>query len=153
MLLPKKQGRRQGAVVVECAIVYPVVFLLTISMLVGAQGVYVYQEMSHLAREASRWASLHGTDYQQDNGKPPTTQTDVYNNVIAPNLYMLDASQLTYAVVWNPTQQPYNVPLQNFGASTPYASSVTVTLQYQWNPVFFFSPMTLQSTSQVQQLY
>jgi hypothetical protein len=51
---------RQAATVVECAIIYPVLFLFLIGLAVGGAGIFRYQEVSSLAREAARYASTHG---------------------------------------------------------------------------------------------
>jgi Flp pilus assembly protein TadG len=96
MLLKPERRHPRGAVVVECAVVYPVVFLFILGLLVGGMGVFRYQEVAHLAREGSRYASLHGTSYAQTTGKAAATDTDVYNNAILPNVVALDTRQLKY---------------------------------------------------------
>ena len=53
---------------VEASIIYPVTFLILLSLVVGAMGIFRYQEVSHLAREAARYASTHGAQYRKDNG-------------------------------------------------------------------------------------
>ena len=63
-------SRRSGVTTVECAIVFPVTFLLIVGLVVGAAGMFRYQQMSHLARTAARYASVHGTQWQKDTGQP-----------------------------------------------------------------------------------
>ncbi len=154
MLLTPRAHRRHGAVVVESALVYPLFFLLVLGMMVGAAGVFRYQEVSHLAREASRYASTHGGRYAQETGNPAATQQSIYNNVILPNLVMLDPNVLTVnqvQVTWNPSNLPLNVVTS---AQVPVASTVTVTVTYNWTPEFFFSStLPLSSTSTVQMQY
>jgi Flp pilus assembly protein TadG len=78
-------NNRVGATAVEFAVVGPVAFFVLLAVIIGGMGIFRYQELASVAREASRWASVHGAQYQQDTGQPAATAQDVYNNVIAPN--------------------------------------------------------------------
>jgi Flp pilus assembly protein TadG len=135
---PRKTGRR-GALVLECAFVYPITFLLILGLIIGGLGVFRYQEVASLAREGSRYASLHGASYQQRTGKAAATAADVYNNAILPMAVALDPSQITCNVTWNPNNTP--------------GSSVTVTVSYHWIPEAFLPSMNLSSTSMVPVIY
>jgi Flp pilus assembly protein TadG len=115
--------RRRGATVLECAIVYPVTFLLLLGILIGGMGVFRYQEVASIAREASRWASVHGKQYATETGKPAATATDVYNNVIVPKAVSLDLSRLTYSVTWNKDNNPYYTQIVN-GNVVPVTNTV-----------------------------
>jgi Flp pilus assembly protein TadG len=126
---------RRGAVTVEFALVAPLTFLLVLGLLVGGMGVFRYCEVATLAREASRWASVHGSGYQKDTGNAAATAQDVYNNVIATEATSLAANKLTYSVTWNTTNDP--------GSNT-----VRVTVSYQWLPEVFLGGITLTSTSE-----
>jgi hypothetical protein len=95
-------------------------------------GVFRYQQLSSLAREGARWASVHGPTYQTENSKSAPTSQDVYNNVIAPKMVALDSTQLTCTLTMTPTASP---------------TTVTVTLTYNWIPEGFFSPISLTSSS------
>src|SRR5579884_3973984 len=112
------RSRRRGAHTLECAIVFPVVFLLLLGLVVGGLGVFRYQEVASLAREGARYASVHGATYQSMTGKPAATAADVYNNAIAPRAVMLDPAKLQYNVTWNPNNRQ--------------DSTVTVQVTYQW---------------------
>src|SRR6266404_7733612 len=68
----RPRAARPGATVVEFAVVAPVTFLLILGLIVGGLGVFRYQEVAHLAREATRYASTHGGQYQLD-GLPTST--------------------------------------------------------------------------------
>jgi Flp pilus assembly protein TadG len=138
--------RRKGATVVECAIVYPAVFLLLLGLIVGAMGIFRYQEMASIAREAARYASTHGAQYRKDAGLPIGTSTDwqndIYTNAIQPNMVSLDPNSLSYTVAW-----PDVVNLPGTPDNWP-GSKVTVTLTYQWFPeVYLVGPLNLTSTS------
>lgn len=49
---------RRGTVLVESAVVYPVVFLIVVSIILLGTAVFRFQQVAHIAREASRWASV-----------------------------------------------------------------------------------------------
>jgi Flp pilus assembly protein TadG len=137
---------RCGATAVEFAIVAPVAFFFLIALVVGGIGIFRYQELASVAREASRWASVHGAQYQQDTGYPAATAQDVYNNVIAPNAIDFDLSQLSYSVNWNTDNRPYHTIISN-NQVVPVRNTVTVTLTYQWIPEMYLGGYTLTSTS------
>src|SRR4029079_2586263 len=61
-------GDRPGTHLVECAIVYPVTFFLILSIIYGSMGIFRYQEMAALSREAARYGSVHGAQYRKDAG-------------------------------------------------------------------------------------
>jgi Flp pilus assembly protein TadG len=136
MRLRPTQSRQRGVVSVEAAIVLPVAFLMIIGMLVGAAGVFRYQQVAAVAREATRWASVHGATWSKDMNKPTTTAADVYNNAIKPNLVAMNLSDVTYSVTWQS------------GGKPPNDTTVTVTLTYKWVPeAYFFGPYNLTSPS------
>jgi hypothetical protein len=138
--------RRRAATLVECAIVLPVTFLLMLILLVGAMGVFRYQEISTLAREGARYTSTHGYQSRQDAGLPIGTSSDwsqdIYTNGIQPKMVGLDSSKLTYSVSWpdvvNQPGKPDNWP----------GSKVDVTVNYDWFPEWgLVGPIRLTSTN------
>src|SRR5687767_3967755 len=92
---------RKGTTIVESAVVYPVVMMLLFGLVVGALGVFRYQQVAHLAREGSRYASVHGKAYEENTGNPAATAEDVYNEAIAPNAVGYDMNNLAYSVTWD----------------------------------------------------
>jgi Flp pilus assembly protein TadG len=134
---------RRGGSLVEFAIVAPVTFLLMLGLLIGGMGVFRYQQVAQLARDASRWASVHGTQYAQVTGNPAATATDVYNNAISPYAAGLNLSNLTYSVTWNAS----NSPAHTNANGQKVANTVTVTVNYQWIPEAYLSGVTLTATS------
>ena len=133
MLQGTHHCRRRGAIILESAIIYPLTFLLILGLVIGAMGVFRYQEVASLAREATRYASVHGTKYQQVTGKPAATATDIHDNVIVPRAVALDPSKLTYTVTWSPDNKP--------------GSTVSVTINYNWVPEAFLPVLNLSSTA------
>jgi Flp pilus assembly protein TadG len=141
-----RRTTRPAATTVEAAIVYPLVFLLLIGLLVGAQGIFVYQQTAHLARVAARYASVHGTQWARDTGNTAATPQDIYNNAILPQVAGLDPSRLTYSVTYNTSNQPCTPSIVN-GDVVSTRNTVSVTVSYQWQPLAYFTQGTLSSTS------
>ncbi len=139
---------RNGATLVETAIVLPVTFFLIFALIVGSLGVFRYQEVAALARVASRYASTHGANYRQAAGLPrgtsSTWQSDIYTNAIQPRMVLLDPSLLTVQVSWPDVSNQPGTP-DNWPGST-----ATVTISYQWVPeLYLVGPYSLSSTSSV----
>jgi hypothetical protein len=112
----------------ECGVVYSITMLLIMGTIIEGFGVFRYEQLSSLAREGARWASVHGATYQQEKTKAAPTSQDVYTNVIAPKMIGLDPTKLTCTL-------------------TMTANTATVTLTYLWIPEGLFNPITLTSTS------
>jgi Flp pilus assembly protein TadG len=163
-----RQNRRWGTHAVECALVYPVLFLLLIGLLVGGMGVYRYQQVAHLAREAARFASVHAGQYQQENAAiirngtlPDVNDAYITTNLVNANAAGMDTSQLQVSINfnmssgsydWDNTSQngsrwPYS--LRTIGGTTySETNTVSVTVTYVWWPeAYFIGPVTLTSTS------
>ncbi len=126
---------RSGSTAVEAAVVLPVLFIFMFGLIVGGMGVFRYEEVAMLAREGSRWASVHGATWQSDTGGTAVTADDVYNNAMKPLSVALDSSKLTYSVTYNPDR-------------TSPTSTVTVTVNFQWFPeAYLVGPINLSCTS------
>ncbi len=159
---------RYGVVVVESAVVYSVTMLLLLGMLVGGLGVFRYQEVAHLAREGSRYASTHGGRYSQDGipqqtGVPAVASSADLLAYLQTRAVMLDPSKLQVTASWSaagnvtPSNYPYYVNT-NPNLSPPgqqvITNNVTVTVSYQWFPeCYLFGPFTLTSTSTMPMSY
>jgi hypothetical protein len=142
---------RHAALTLESCFVLPVLFFLLLAIVVGGYGGFRYQEMALLAREGSRYASVHGGLYQQETGNPAATPQDVYNNAILPYATNLDPTKLSYSVTWNTSNMPTSAT-SDYEQAT--GNTVTVTVSYQWFPeLFVVGPFTLTSTSTVAMAY
>ncbi len=137
---------RRGGTLLEFAVAAPLTLMLLLGLLVGGLGVFRFQQVAHLARDASRWASVHGTKYASDTGQPAATAATIYQQVIAPNAVGLNLSHLNYSVTWNTSNSPSYTTTVN-GNSVVLANTVTVTITYQWIPEAFFTGATFSSTS------
>jgi Flp pilus assembly protein TadG len=143
--------RRRAATTVEFAICCPIVFLLILGTMVGALGVFRYQQTAELAREAARWASVHGGLYEEETGNPAATPQDVYDNAIKPLAATMDLAKLSYEVTWNSSNMPLDA---SNSFATPQGNTVSVKVTYQWIPeVFFVGSYSLTSTSTAQMIY
>jgi Flp pilus assembly protein TadG len=135
----RRLQRREGVTVLECAVVFPLLFLLIMGLIIAGVGVFRYQEVAALAREGARWVSVRGQSYQFFTGKTPATPQDVYDNVIKPKSVALDQSRLTYSVTWDPDNRQ--------------KATVTVRIDYQWVPEAFLGGITLSSTARTMVSY
>lgn len=140
------RSRRRGAVVVESAIIFPVVFFLLLGLIVGALGIYRYQEMAFLAQEGARYAAVRGNQYQKEvAGASAASSQDVYDKVIRPKAVALDLSKLSYSVTWTSSNEPYTT-VSNY--EKPVGNTVTVTVTYEWLPkMYLVGPIRLRGTS------
>jgi Flp pilus assembly protein TadG len=132
MKLRKSTTRRSGAAVVEAAVVLPVILLLLIGIMSGAIMIYTADEVSNVSRDGARWASVRGTDYQRNTGRPAATAADIQAYVMQQPV-MLDPSQMTVTVTW----QGNNRPGQN----------VTVAVSYNFPGLGIFGAQTFNSSS------
>lgn len=120
--------------------------MMILAPMVGGIAVFQYQQIAYLSQEAARWASVHGTQYAADTQSPAATATDVYQQVIAPKAAGLNLSNLTYSVSWNTSNAPTRTVISN-GQGQFIANTVTVTITYQWLPLFIASGGNFTSTS------
>jgi Flp pilus assembly protein TadG len=142
---------RSGVAALESAVVLSVLFFLLLSIVVGGYGIFRYQQVAMLAREGSRYASVHGGLYQQETGNPAATPQDVYNNAVLPYATNLDPSQLSCSVTWNTDNMPSHL---SGDYQQPIANTVTVKVSYRWFPeLYLVGPYTLTSSSTVTMAY
>ena len=147
----KTRQRSRGATTVEFAICLPIVLFLIFATMVGGLGVFRYQQTAELAREAARWACVHGGQYAEETGNPAATPQDVYQNAILPAAATMNLSKLSYQVTWNKSNMPLDA---NGSVQVPQGNTVSVTVTYQWIPeVYLAGPFSLSSTSTAQMIY
>lgn len=146
MLLRRKA--RTGSVLIESALIYPVLFLIVLAIVILGVGVFRYQQVSHISREASRWASVHGNKYAQENNTTAATPQDIYDKAIKPYAAGMQLEGITYSVTWNtdaqgnPDKDPthtytYTDPATGIPTLKARSNTVTVTVTYTWNTGLF----------------
>lgn len=147
--------RRRGAVAVESAIIYMVLFILLFGIIAGGLGVFRYQQVANLAREASRYASVHGTDWEADQGASPCQSADIIANAVTP---LAGGLPVTVNVYWisgtTDTAYDWDTKTHRPTGTGPYGDTVSnrvrVTVSYQWFPeILVTGPVNLTSTSEV----
>jgi Flp pilus assembly protein TadG len=137
-----QRQRRTGAILIESALVYPILFVLIFGIIVLAVGVFRYHQVAHAAREGARWAAVHGARYAQETGQPAATAEDVYANAIAPHAASMQPPNLTYSVTWDKNNQQTHSSVQIDPATgqqklVTKANTVSVTVSYSWNTILF----------------
>jgi Flp pilus assembly protein TadG len=140
-----QRTRRPGTILVESALVYPVVFVVVLGIILLGYAVFRYQQVAHLAREASRWASVHGKQYATETGNTAATAADVYTNAVVPQAAGMQADKLTCAVAWDQSNSPTRMTTVN-GQAVKRSNTVRVTVTYTWN-TGLFGTIPVSSTS------
>ena len=156
MLLGRKRVRR-GATLIEGALVYPIVFLLMLGVILLGVAVFRYQQCSHIAREASRWASCHGARYARETGNPAATPAAVYASAILPQAAGMHGANLGYSVSWSTSNEQthtgtYVDPATSETKVISVFNTVSVTVTYTWN-TGLFGTIPVSSTSTVTMQY
>ena len=157
MMLRRQRRQRRGSILIESAIVYPVLFLIVLGIIVMSLAVFRYQQVAHITREATRWAAVHGAKYAEDHKGdiPPATAAtaqDVFDNAIRPHAVGmgLTSANMTYEVTWNENnaQTTSHVVTQPDGTkkTVTKANTVTVKITYRWN-TGVFGTIPVSSTS------
>jgi Flp pilus assembly protein TadG len=147
--------RRSATTIVECALVYPLVFLLVLGLLVGGLGIFRYQEIAYLAREGARHASVRGMDYEIDMITRAATAKAITADQVRTHVrglcHLLNPNDVQVTVTWQDQNSAYTVT-SSTGQSR--VSTVTVTVTYPWLPeLFLVGPINLSSTCVIPMSY
>jgi Flp pilus assembly protein TadG len=142
---------------VEAAIVYPLLFLLLFGLIVGGMGIYRYQAVACMAREAARYAAVRGSDWQMTMDQPSPTQQQIAQEIVAPLAAAMDATQINTNVelvngvtgVVTPWDSSNKAPTSLNASRQPVANRVRVTVSYPWYPeILLGGPINLQSVTE-----
>jgi Flp pilus assembly protein TadG len=153
-----RRTRRRGTVVVESAVVYPVLFILLLGIVLLGMTIFRYQQCAHASREGARWASVHGSSYSTEQNQPATTQQNVIDNAVTPQFAgMASGTEMTCTVSWPNGQAPTRTvtitdPVTLLPEVVARSNTVSVTVTYTWD-TGFFGPLTVSSTSVNQMSY
>jgi Flp pilus assembly protein TadG len=154
--------QRRGAVLVESAIVYPVLFLLLFGLIVGGLGVFRYQQVACQAREAARYACVRGARRLLETGQVPPTAAAIRTQVVLPLAAGMDPTKLTVQVQF---LDEVAGTITDWDLATKWPTSTTtsgqlvtnhtrVTVTYQWTPELFVAgPVNLKSVSEMPMEY
>src|SRR5438309_7418691 len=98
MRIRSRPSRRRGAVLLESAFIYPLLFLLLFGLIVGGLGVFRYQQVACQAREAARWTCVRGANWQKRTGSLPPTTAQISQAAVIPLSAGMDSRKLTLQV-------------------------------------------------------
>src|SRR5258708_1427452 len=101
MLIRNTATRRRGVAMVEAPVILSVAFFFILALIIGAVGVFRFEEMAHLAREGARFALVHGGQYARETGNTAASEADIRAYVLAKSA-ILDSTKLTVVVTLNP---------------------------------------------------
>jgi len=102
-MMLRRQKARSGTVLAEAALIYPVLFLLILGVILLGISVFRYQQVSHISREASRWASVHGATYAKENNTTAASPQDICDKAITPFASGMSTQGMTYTTSTNTT--------------------------------------------------
>lgn len=125
-----RRKTRNGAAMVEFALVAPAFFLFIMGLVVGGLGVFRYQQVAWLAREGTRYAAVRGTRYEISTAEKAVSAQDIRNHILSQS-NSLDPSKLEINVRWTPDNSQDGV--------------VEVTVLYHWLPEAYLGGIDLTS--------
>jgi Flp pilus assembly protein TadG len=148
---------RAGAVAVEAAVVYSVLLFLILGLIVGGMGVFRYQQVACHAREAARYASTRGSDWQKETDQDSPAQDQVLRDAVVPLLAGMDPTKVSIQMEWIerttgtviPWDKAAKYPRSLNSANEYVTNSVRVTITYQWSPDLIFGTLYLTSTCEL----
>jgi len=158
MTMPSYQRLRRGAVAVEAAMVYPVLMFLMLTLVIGAVGVFHYQQVAAQAREAARWSAVRGSDWSKETDLPSPTRDQIVQQTVMPLAASMDQANLSVRIDWingaDGTAIDWDTaPRSRFSqnaANQFVANRVRVTVTYQWLPQWLgIGPVRLHSVSEI----
>ncbi len=138
-----RRGRKfsRGQAFAEFALVAIPCVMVLFSITAFGYAIYAYSFVSNAARDAVRYAIVHGAD-----SLDPASATDI-KNFVKGEMEGLSASQVTVSTCWN--AQSNNCPGPSGGNNNP-GKVVSVTVTYNFKPLFSMPNVTLPLTSSSQ---
>jgi Flp pilus assembly protein TadG len=123
-------GNRRGATLVEAALILLMFMMIVIGTMEFGRIVWIYDTISYVAREGSRYASVRGS------AAPATATEQDIRQAVLREAIGLDPAALTVAVAWNPNKDP--------------TSTVSVTVAYSVTSLVPWIPApTIRARSQM----
>ncbi len=130
---PPHRRLSHGAVMLETAIVLPILLLFLIGTITIGMGIFCSEQVAAVAREGARYAKVHGGQYATETGNSAATSSTIKTAVEGLAVGLVPAN-LTL------TANPSPVGAQG--------TTVSVTVSYSWTPLMYIAgPITLSSTS------
>jgi Flp pilus assembly protein TadG len=158
---PVKLSRR-AAMMVEAAVVYPVVLFLFLTLILGGMAVFRYQLVACQARDGARWASVRGADWAAATNQNSPTKQQILDQAVLPLGAGMDPNKLALQVQWVDQATGTAVDWDSAGkdvlsmtaAGKAVTNTVRVTVTYQFGPnLFLVGAITLTSTCEIPMSY
>lgn len=150
--------RRRGALMVEAAVVHPLMLIIIFMIIIGGFGVFRYQQVACQAREAARWVAVRGSDWHKETDLSFPSKADILTQTVLPMAAGMTQGNLTLQVDWidqvtgevvdwdSASKHPKSVTAGNQSV----ANRVRVTVTYRWSPeLFLVGSINLQSTCEI----
>jgi Flp pilus assembly protein TadG len=159
---PNSLRHRHGVMALESAFVIPLMIFMLLGMVIGGMGVFRFQQVACQAREAARFASVHGGDFQLFTNAVSPTEKEIFQQAVEPMGAGMAVESLTLQIQWldQSTGKAYawdsaSKDVLSITALGEYVTNtVRVTVSYQWMPGFLgIGPLSLQSTSEIPMAY
>jgi Flp pilus assembly protein TadG len=151
-------ARRRGAVAVEAAVVYPVFVFVFLALVLGGVGVFRYQQVACQAREAARYASVRGGNWELETNQNSPTKQQILQQAVLPLTAGMDPTKISITVQWIDQSTGTAVDWDSAGkdvrsptaSGTYITNTVRVTITYQWSPgLLELAPANLTSTCEI----
>src|SRR2546423_14369627 len=90
----------RGQSATEFAFIVSLFLMLTMSVISIGRVIYAYDFVSYVAREASRYAAVHGSQ-----SKSPAAASDI-TNLVKADVHGFDPSGIAVTTTWTPDNSP-----------------------------------------------
>lgn len=127
----------------EAALVIPVFCFMILATVYGGLSIFRYQQCAEVAREAARWASVHGASYAKDNAVAIATPTTVFDNAMKKAAVSFDQHNVTISGA-GCSVDPFKFNVTWSDPKQKVGSTVTVTVSYR-----LYSDIVVSSTSKM----
>lgn len=129
LVSPSRNREGHGQSTLEFALVIPLLLLLLLGLVDLARLMWAYESLSHAAREATRYAIVHGSTSSQ-----PADEATL-RGIVLQVANTLEPDLLSVQATWDPDNSP--------------GSRVTVEVRYNFRPAttFFSSALNIPLTS------
>jgi len=127
----------RGAVLLEFAAVFTVLFMFLFAIMDLSRALYAYQWVADAAREGTRYAMVRGATCKSWPSACPASASDIQSYIKSVPAG-INPQAVTVTTTWTPDNQP--------------GSLVQVQVQYSFQPIFPLIPkgaLVMSSSSQV----
>jgi Flp pilus assembly protein TadG len=144
-------AKARGSALIEFAFVLPLLALIMFGVIDFGRALYAYHFVSNAAREATRWASVRGSQCKAWDQACPAKPADVQNYVagIVPPGIDPSPQALSVTAAWIP---PPENPASYIGPDNSPGCAVQVQVTYNFKFILPFMPTStysMQSTSEM----